>query len=85
MEYVFNSYKTDELIQKLEELWIPCGKIASMTDLINTPKFFEENYLGKMNHPELGEIVVPYEFVHFKKYKIEDLQTAPNIEKNKIL
>ncbi|MFA6090846.1 MAG: CoA transferase [Candidatus Gracilibacteria bacterium] len=81
MEYIFDSYKTDALIQKLEELGIPCGKIASMTDLINTPRFFEENYLKKMNHPELGEIVVPYEFVHFQKYKIEELKTAPDLEK----
>jgi len=56
-------------------------KIASMTDLIDTPKFFEENYLKKMNHPELGEIVVPYKFIHFNKYNIEDVKVAPSIQK----
>lgn len=82
MEHVFDNYTTEELIKKLEGLGIPCWKIASITDLIDTPKFFEENYLKKMQHPELWNIVVPYEFVHFKKYKIEDLESAPNLQKN---
>lgn len=81
MEYVFDNYTTDELISNLEELGIPCWKIASITDLIDTPKFFEENYLKKMHHPKLGEIVVPYEFVQFKKYKIEDITIAPDLQK----
>jgi hypothetical protein len=54
-----------------------------MTDLIDTPKFFEENYLKKIHHPELGEVVVPYEFVHFKNYKIEDIKPAPDLQKHK--
>lgn len=81
MEYVFDNYKTDELVEKLENLWIPCWKIASMTDLINTPKFFEDWFLKKYNHKELGEIVVPYKFIDFKKYKIEDIKSSPEIEK----
>lgn len=81
MEYKFDAYLTDELVKKLESLWIPCGKIASMTDLINTPEYFREWYLKKFNHPELGEIVVPYKFVDFKSFSIEELKLAPNIEK----
>lgn len=79
MEYIFDAYKTEELVKKLEDLGIPCGKIASMTDLIGNPRFFEENYLRKVQHPELGEIVVPYEFVQFKKYAIEEVRLAPDI------
>lgn len=83
MEYIFDEYKTSELQEKLENLWIPCGKIASMTDLIENTKFFDENYLKKINHPELGEIVVPYEFIQFKKYKIEDIKYSPDLDKQK--
>lgn len=53
MEYIFDDYKTEELVKKLEVLGIPCGKIASMTDLISNPRFFEENYLRKIHHPDL--------------------------------
>ncbi|MDD5213713.1 MAG: CoA transferase [Candidatus Gracilibacteria bacterium] len=81
MEYQFDAYKTDDLVKKLEDLGIPCGKIASMTDLIANPKFFENKYLSKFNHPELGKIVVPYKFVDFKSYEIEPLKLAPDLEK----
>lgn len=81
MEYVFDSYRTDDLVQKLEDLWIPCGKIASMTDLIANPKFFDNKYLSKFSHSELWEIVVPYKFVDFKSYPIEELKVAPDLQK----
>lgn len=82
MEYKFDSYLTDDLVKILEDLWIPCGKIASMSDLISNPKFFENKYLSKFSHPELWEIVVPYKFVDFASYPIEELKLAPEIQKN---
>lgn len=81
MEYKFDSYLTDDLVKILEDLWIPCGKIASMSDLISNPKFFENKYLSKFSHPELWEIVVPYKFVDFASYPIEELKLAPEIQK----
>lgn len=81
MEYTFDDYKTDELVIKLENLWIPCWKIASMTDLINNKSYFDSQYLTKYKHPELWEIVVPYKFVDFKSYPIEAMKSAPDIQK----
>ncbi|MDD5769763.1 MAG: CoA transferase [Candidatus Gracilibacteria bacterium] len=82
IENVFLNYTKEELNKMLDDLGIPNGKINKMQDLLNDKILYENNFIKKLNHEELGEIVIPYEFIKYKSYKIEEIKKAPKLGEN---
>jgi crotonobetainyl-CoA:carnitine CoA-transferase CaiB-like acyl-CoA transferase len=83
IENDFSKFDTETLIKKLDNIWIPCWKINYMSDIIENDFFKKEKYIKEILDPDLWKCVVPYEFIKYSNYKIEEIKNSPNIEKNK--
>lgn len=82
IEKIFTSYTKENLSKILDNLWIPNWKINTMQDLLNDEVLYKNNFIKKIHHKELWEIVVPYEFIKYKSYSIEEPKKAPSLWEN---
>lgn len=82
IEKTFLKYSKIQLQKKLTDIWIPCGKINTMQDILEDNYFYEEKYIKKMYHEQLWEIVVPFEFIKYWSYTMESLQPSPSLWKH---
>lgn len=84
IENTFKNYTKDQINKILDDLWIPNWKINTMLDLLNDENLYKNNFIKKINHKELWEIVVPYEFIKYKSYNIQDIKNAPSLWENNL-
>ena len=82
LENTFKNYSKEDLNKILDDFWIPNWKINTMQDLLNDEYLYENNFIKKINHKELWEITIPYEFIKYKSYNIEEIKNAPNLWEN---
>jgi CoA:oxalate CoA-transferase len=79
MENEFKKYNVTELISLLQDIGIPCGKINSMTDLLEEDFFRKEKYIQSIQDIDLWECTMPYEFTKYGSYPIEKYRKSPYI------
>ena len=82
MQEVFKKYTKEELSQILDTIGIPNGKINTLLDIVNDDTLYENKFIKKIHHKQLWEIVVPYEFIKYKSYPIEDITPSPDLWQN---
>lgn len=86
IEKILIQYSKEELNIILDNLWIPNWKTNTMQDVLNEDMFYKHNFIKKIQHKELWDIVVPYEFIKYQSYTIEDIKSAPTLgEHNHLL
>ena len=48
-----------EVFARTKEYRIPCAPVRNAAEVMNDPHMHERGMLARIDHPELGEIVVP--------------------------
>jgi CoA:oxalate CoA-transferase len=56
LSQVIKTKTTDEWIQQLSEVGIPCGPINSVDQLVNHPQVLEREMIVEVPHPRLGKV-----------------------------
>jgi crotonobetainyl-CoA:carnitine CoA-transferase CaiB-like acyl-CoA transferase len=74
------NFNSADLKKKLDLLQIPNGIIHKMTDIIDNQEYINSNYIKKVDHPQLGNITVPFEFIKYDQFPLENYIISP--EKN---
>ena len=80
IEDIFMNFNSADLNKKLDLLQIPNGIIHKMTDIIDNQEYINSNYIKKVDHPKLGKITVPFEFIKYDQFPLENYIISP--EKN---
>ena len=80
IEKKFSDYTTGNLLDILTKKWIPCSAINTMTDLLENTNLYKEKYIKELKDDEGNTYSVPYEFLKYKSYNIEEIAPSPEIE-----
>jgi formyl-CoA transferase/CoA:oxalate CoA-transferase len=81
IEKTFSYYTTLQIINRLQKIQIPAGVSKTMLDIIHDQDNYKLGLLKKINHPDIGEFVVPTGGIFFSNYQPETYQLAPQIPK----
>lgn len=84
LESVFKQYKATALVMLLQEIEIPCSKVNTMKDVANSKQNFSNGSLIKINHPRIGQCIIPGHAINFSIMEEAEISNAPQIgEHNK--
>lgn len=77
IESSFSEFEINDLINLLNKIWIPNSKINKMSDIFQNKELYKNNFLKKVKHKYLWDIVVPYEYIKYWDYNIEEYKFSP--------
>ena len=54
-----NSHTKNELVEEAQRRHFPASPVSTTLDLIDDPQLIERGYLKPLDHPQLGQVLVP--------------------------
>jgi crotonobetainyl-CoA:carnitine CoA-transferase CaiB-like acyl-CoA transferase len=58
LEAIFANYPLDDLIRRLEDAGVPCGRVRSIAEALNDPQVLAREMVVTIEHAELGDVKV---------------------------
>jgi crotonobetainyl-CoA:carnitine CoA-transferase CaiB-like acyl-CoA transferase len=74
---VMRTWKTDELIARLEEAGIPCSRVQFMEEVLLGEHARANGYVSTFDHPRVGPITMPTPPVQFSDSQYEAGESSP--------
>ncbi|MHA6770302.1 CaiB/BaiF CoA transferase family protein [Sphingobium ummariense] len=68
-----------QILERTERFKFPCAPVRAVAEVIHDPHMHERGMLQTIQHPRLGEVVLPHSPLNYGGYERIDLVPAPEL------